>query len=216
VGRVVEEEIRAAEARVALAALGVEDPELCPPPRWTEPVAGDGHLRLLADDVASEPDPAASRELQPETGRLRDGRREAAGQPGWFEGHEQRLRPAGEGREASKPVRDLRGGRAGIRARRQVDDEHVDRPAGEQRPGDREALVERVGRQDDEPVEPDAAGDGLDRVEGAGEIQPGDDRAVGLGLRGEAKGERRLAGAGVTSEGDAGAARQAARAEDRV
>ena len=56
-GSVVEEEVRAAEAAIALPALGVEDPELRPPPRRAEPVPGDGHLRLLADDVAPEPDP---------------------------------------------------------------------------------------------------------------------------------------------------------------
>ena len=214
-GRIVEE-VRATEARVALAALGVEDPELRPPPRRAEPVAGDGHLRLLADDVASEPDPAASRELQSEAGRFRDGRGQAAGQPRRLEGDEERLRPAGEGREAAQPVGDLRGARAGVRARRQVDDQQVDRSAGEQRPGNREAFVERVRRQDDEPVQANAAGDGLDRVEGPGKVQPGDDRAVGLGLRGEAEGKRRLTRAGVTAEGDAGAPGHAAGTEDRV
>jgi len=214
-GRIVEE-VRAAEARVALAALGVEDPELRPPPRRAEPVAGDGHLRLLANDVASKPDPRPAGELEAEAGRFRDGGREAGGEARRLEGHEQRLRPTGEGREAAQPVGDLRGGRAGVRARRQVDDEQVDRSAGEQRPGDREALVERVRRQDHEPVEPNAASDGLDRVEGAGKVQPGDDRAIGLGLRGEAEGERRLARAGVAAEGDAGAPGQPAGAEDRV
>jgi hypothetical protein len=214
-GRIVEE-VRAAEARVALAALGVEDPELRPPPRWTEAVAGDGHLRLLADDVAPQPDPRPAGELEAEAGRLRDGGREAGGEARRLEGDEERLRPAGESHQAAQPVGDLRGGRAGVRARRQVDDEQVDRSAGEQRPGDREALVERVRRQDDEPVQPDAAGDGLDRVERAGEVQPGDDRAVGLGLRGETQGERRLARAGVAAEGDAGAPGHAAGAEDRV
>jgi len=56
-GGVVEEELRAAETAIALAALGVEDPELRSSPRRTEPVPGDRHLRLLADDVAPEPDP---------------------------------------------------------------------------------------------------------------------------------------------------------------
>jgi hypothetical protein len=214
--RVVEEEVRAAEAVVPLAALGVEDPELRPPPRRTEPVPGDRHLRLLADDVASEPDPRPAGELETETGRLGDGRGEAAGQVGRLEGDEERLRAAGEGGQAAKAVRDAGGGRAGIGTRRQIDDEQVHRAAGEKRPGDREALVERLRSQDDEPVQADPAGDGLDRIEGAGEVQPGDDRTVGLGLGGETEGERRLAGAGVAAEGDAGAPRQAARAEDRV
>ena len=211
-----EEEVRAAEARIALAALGVEDPELCPSPRRTEPVPGDGHLCLLADDVAPEADPASTGKLQPEAGRLGDGRGEACDQAGRLEGDEQRLRAAGERGEAAEPVRDLRGARAGVRARRQVDHEQVDRATGEERPRDRQALVERVRRQDDEPVQADAAGDGLHRVEGAGEVQPGDDRAVRLGLRDESQGEGRLAGAGVAAEGDAGAARQAAGTEDRV
>jgi hypothetical protein len=214
--RVVDEEVRAAEAAVALAALGVEDPELRPPPRRAESVPGDGHFGLLADDVAPEPDPRPAGELEAEAGRFRDGRGEAGGQPGWLEGDEQRLGAAGEGREATEPVRDAGGGRAGVRPRRQVDDEQVDRATGEERPGDRQPLVERLRGQHDEPVKPDAAGDRLDRVEGAGEVQPGDDRAVGLGLRGEAEGEGRLAGAGVATEGDAGAAGQAAGAEDRV
>ena len=171
----------------------------------------------LADDVASEPDPRPAGELEAEAGRFRDGGREAGGQAGRLEGDEERLRPAGEGRgRADATVGDLGGGRAGVRARRQVDDEQVDRSAGEQRPGNREALVERVRRQDDEPVEADAAGDGLDRVEGAGEVQPGDDRAVGLGLRGEAEGEGRLARAGVAAQGDAGAPGQPTGTEDRV
>ena len=108
------------------------------------------------------------------------------------------------------------GGRAGVRARRQVDDEDVDRSGGEEHPGDRQALVERLRRQDDEPVEPDAAGGGLDRVEGPGEVQPGDDRAVGLGLGDEAEGERRGAGARRAAQGHAGAPRQPARPDDRV
>ena len=127
------EEVRAAEAAVPLPALGVEDPELRPPPRRTEAVAGDGHLGLLADDVATEPDPRPSGELETEPGRFGDGRGEARGQAGRLEGDEERLRATGEGRQAPEPVRDLRGGRAGIRARRQVDDEEVHRAAGEER-----------------------------------------------------------------------------------
>jgi hypothetical protein len=56
-GGVVEEELRAAETAIALPALGVEDLELRPSPRRPEPVPGHGHFGLLADDVATEPDP---------------------------------------------------------------------------------------------------------------------------------------------------------------
>ena len=175
------------------------------------------HLRPLADDVAPEPDPRSAGELEAEAGRFGDGgRRGRRSSPGGSRATSSVSDRRASAASRREPVGDLRGGRAGVRARRQVDDEQVDRPAGEERAGDRQALVERVRRQDDEPVEADAAGDGLDRVEGAGEVEPGDDRAVGLGLRGEPEGEGRLAGAGVAAEGDAGAPRQAAGAEDRV
>ena len=110
-----DEELVAGEAAVALPAVGVEDPELRPSPRRPEPVAGDGHLGLLADHVAPEPDPGASCQLEAEAGRFGDGRGETAGQAGRFERHEQRLCPAGQGDEAAKPVGDLRMGRAGVR-----------------------------------------------------------------------------------------------------
>jgi hypothetical protein len=213
---VVAKELLPAETAVALAAVRVEDPELRLPPRWTEPVAGDRHRRLLADDVPAEPDPRPSGELEAKAGRFGDRGRETVRQAGRLECDEERLRPAGERGETAETLRDAARLRAGIRPRRQVHDEQVHRPSGEERAGDRQALVERFGGEDDEPVETDAAGDGLDRIEGAGEVEPGDDRAVRLGLRGEPEGERRLARACVAPEGDAGAAGQAARAEDRV
>jgi hypothetical protein len=107
----------------------------------------------------------------------------------WLEGDEERLGPAGESRQASEPVGDLRHGGSRRGPRRQVDHEDVDRAGGQEHPGDRQPLVERLGRQDDEPVEPDAPGSGLHRVERPGQVQPGDDRAVGLGLGDEAQGE---------------------------
>jgi hypothetical protein len=204
------------ETAVPFPSLRVEDPELCPPPRRAEPVAGDRHLRPLADDIAPEPDPRSAGELESEAGRFGDGRGEAGGQPRRLEGDEERLRPASQRGKPAETIRDPGGGRAGIRTRRQVDDEKVHRPAGEERPGDRQALVERFGGEDDEPVEADTAGDGLDRVEALGEVEPGDDRAVDLGLCRKAEGEGRLAGAGLAAESDAGAARQPAGTEDRI
>ena len=214
--KVVAEELVAGEAAIPLPALGVEDPELRLPPRRPEPVPGDRHLRPLADHVAPEPDPRPAGEFQAEAGRFGDGDREAVRQAGRLEGDEERLRAAGERGEAAEAVRDAGRGRARVRTRRQVDDEQVDRPAGKERTGDREALVERLRGEHDEPVETDAPGDGLDRVEGTGQVEPGDDRALGLGFRGETQGERRLAGARLAAERDARAARQAAGPEDRV
>jgi hypothetical protein len=155
-------------------------------------------------------------ELETNAGRLGHGGRQAGCEARRLEGHEERLRAAGEGGEATQPIGDTGGGRAGVRSRGKVKDEEVDRSAGKERGGDRQALVDRLGGQDDEPVEPDAAGNGLDRIEGASQVEPGDDRPIDLGLRRQSEGEGCLAGARVATDRDARAARQAALPEDRV
>jgi hypothetical protein len=205
-----------AETAVPIATLGVEDPELRPSPRRPVAAPGDERLGPLADDVAAEPDPGLALELEPEPGRFGDRGREPGGQAGRLDGDEERLGPASQAGETTETIGDLRRCRAGRGPRRQIDDEDVDRPGGEEHPGDRQALVEGLGREDDEPVEPDAAGGGLDRIERPGEVQPGDDRAVGLGLGDEAEGEGRGARAGRALERDARAAREPARPDDRV
>ena len=45
----LDEELFPAETAVPFATLRVEDPQLCPPPRRAKAVAGDHHLRPLAD-----------------------------------------------------------------------------------------------------------------------------------------------------------------------
>jgi hypothetical protein len=204
------------EAAIPLPALGVEDPELHPSTRRSVAAAGDERLRALADDVAAQPDPARPRQLEPEAGGFRDRGREAGREARGFERDEERLRPASERRKAPQPVGDLRRRRADARPRREVDHENIDRSGGQQHPGDREALVEGVRRQHDEPIEVNASRDGLHRVERAGEIQPGDDRPVRLSLRDEPEGEGRRARGRRTAQRDARVPRQAARADDCV
>ena len=98
----------------------------------------------------------------------------------------------------------------------QVEDEQVDRAAGQQRARDREALVQAGRRDDDEPLEPHAAGDRLDRVEAAREIQPGHDRALRLGLRDDPQRQGGPAAGAVAADRDAGRFREPARPEDRI
>jgi hypothetical protein len=180
----VDEEVLPAEAGVALAAVRVEDPQGGPPPRRPEPVAGDERFSVLPDHVAAEPDPAPAGQLEPETGRLGDGRREAVrvATTGRFEQEQQHVRAPGEGRQAVEPIGDLRDALGASEAAGQIDQQDVDRAARQQRAADDERLVERFGRHDDEPFEPDAAGDRLDRVEAARQVHPGHDRAGGLRL----------------------------------
>jgi hypothetical protein len=92
----VAEEVVAGEAGVALAAVGVQDPEGRPPPRRAVSIAGDQRLRPLADDVAPEPDPRPPRELETKAGRLGHGGRQPARVARWFEHDEERLRAPGQ------------------------------------------------------------------------------------------------------------------------
>jgi hypothetical protein len=142
------DELVAPQAGVALVTVGVEDPELCPPPWRAEPVAGDHRLGELADHVSTEAQPALPLELQAQACRFGHRRPEIARQDRWFEHDEQALRSSGEchqameaipdpghfgwwtGRASRQPGRVLRrpspasGGR-------QVDDEQVARPTAE-------------------------------------------------------------------------------------
>ena len=205
-----------AETAVPVATLGVEDPKLRPSARRSVPAPGDDGLRPLADDIATEPDPAASLELEAEARRFGDGRREPGRQARRLEGEEKRLCPTGEPGEPTEAFADLGRRRAGDRSGGKVDHEDVHRAAGEEHPGDRETLVERLRREHDEPIQANAAGGGLDRVERVGKIEPGDDRAVSLGLGDEPQGERRGAGARSAPERDACGARQATGPDDGV
>ena len=205
-----------AQTAVSLATLGVEDPELRSSARRPVAAPGDERLRPLPDHVATEPDPAAPPELQAEPRGFRHRGCEAGCQAGRLEGDEEGLGSTGETGQPAQPLGHLGRRRARVRPRREIQHEDVDRATGEEHPGDRQALVEGLGGQDDEPVQPNAAGGGLDRIERPGEVEPGNDRAVRLGLGDEPQGERRGTRRRAAAEGDAGAARESARPEDRI
>ena len=151
-GELLDEEPVAAEAGVALAAVRVQDPQRRSPARWAGPIAGDDHLRSLADHVPAEPDPRSTGQLQPDPGRLADGCREPppafvprpAARYRRLEHDERDPGTARERGQAPEPIGESRRGRR-RRAGRQVDDQQVHRPAGQQRAGDRQALL-GVGR----------------------------------------------------------------------
>jgi hypothetical protein len=219
--RFIVQERFAAEAGIALAAVRIEDPEGRPAAWWAGPIAGDHHLRSLADHVPAEPDPRSTGQLQPDARRLADSAGETTGAGGVrrLEHDEADPGPPGQRREAAEPIGEsrLRGAtRALPDARRQVDDQQVDRSTGQQRAGDREALVGIGRRQHDEPLRLDTASHDLDRVEGGREVQPGDDRAGYLRRRGKPQRERGPAARRVATQRHAHAPRHAAGAEDGV
>ena len=214
--REIREEVVAREAGVAIVAVGVEDPKLCPPARRAEPVACDHRLSPLPHDVADQPDPRSTGQLEPKPGRLGDGAGHSRGQVRWLDEDEQRLRPARQRDQPMEAITQLRRTSGSLETRREVEDEQVDRPTGEQRRRDRQALVEARRRDDDEPLEADAAGHRFDRVERPAHVQPGGDRARGLGLRHGPQRERRHPARARPAKGEAGGSRQAAGTQDGV
>ncbi len=184
----------------------------------------DERLGALAHDVATQADPRPASQLEADAGRLIDRGREAIGRlpatataPGRIEDQEQGLRASGECGESMESIGDLRGRIGpGRSTAGEVQYEHVHRSTGEQAARDAEALAQAGRRDDDEPFESDAAGDGLDRVETARQVQPGHDRARRLRLRRDPQRERRPAAGAVAPDRDTGTAREAARAQDRI
>ncbi len=180
----------------SFALGGVMDLQRHVPAGRPEPVLGHGHARLLADHVAPEADPRLPFELEAQAGHLGQGAVQATGQRRRLQDDEPGTDPLGMGRQPADGAL-LAGGETDG----QVDGEEVDRSTRQQGAGQREALG-RVGRADDEePAQVDAARHGIDGVEGAGEIEPRRDGALGLGLRDASEGERRLAARQVTADG---------------
>jgi hypothetical protein len=203
------EEIRVAQTGVPWAAVRIEDPQLGSTLGRSEPAPIDDDLRPLSDDVATEADPAAAPKHEAEAGPGR-GHAPTATR---LQHEEQRARPTSEGDE---PVEPLPGARPSIGRIDQVDDEDIDGPRLEQRPGERETLVRGLGREHEQPLEVDAPGHGLDRVEAAPEIQPGDDRAGCLGLGDESQREGRPAARWLASERKTGRPGDAPRTQQRI
>jgi len=195
------QELVAGQAAVPRPALRVEDPERGPPVRRPVVVLRDADLRPLSHDLATQPDPAAPPELQAQAGTLVERGPERRGGVGRLEDEKERAGPPGERDQSSQLVGEVGGARAApgrdhgdcrrdrcrpprahwpLRARRpQVQHQDVDRARLEQRAGHRERLGRVIRDQDREPLETDAAGHRLDRVERAREVHP---RGEGTGI----------------------------------
>jgi hypothetical protein len=184
---------RAEQARIPGAALRVQDLELRPVARRPVAIAGNRGLAALAHDVPPEPDPACPGELQPEPARLLDGRGQPPAERVRLQDDEQRPGTPRERREPPQPVPHPRARDRRVPPVRQVHDEQVHGPGGEQRGGQRERLLEIDRREHDEPFRAHAAGDGLHGIEGPRQVQPRDDRATCLRLCHRPQRDRRLA-----------------------
>jgi hypothetical protein len=218
------------EAAVPVGAIGVQDLQVDLPTRRPESVLGHDDLDALADDLAAESDPVASDQLEAYAARLDE--RPVEGAPrtsvetGRFDDDEQGSGSPGERRQSADRVGSVRGrsplsgrspvgGPSTLRST-QVRDKHVDGPCLEQRSGHREALVEMLGREDDEPLQVDAPGDRLDRIERPRRVEVRHDRSARLRLGTQPQRQRRLAARDVALQRRGRRPRQASRPEDRV
>lgn len=207
------EERLEAEAGVPLATVGVEDPEGRPPAGWAGAVAGDHHLRGLADHVPPKADPHFPGKLQADPRPLPDRGGHGGHEPGWLQDEKRDPCPPGQGSETAEAVREP--GRT-FQPGRQVHDEEVHSPAGQERARDREPLLRARGREHHQPFQLHPTGDRLHRIERHREVQPGDDGPAGLRLRGEPEGERGPPAREVPAEREAHPAREPARPQDGV
>ena len=104
----------------------------------------------------------------------------------------------------------------GGECRHRVDDDHVEGPGADEHVGDLERLLAGIGLGDQELVDVDADGPGVDGVHGVLGVDVGTDAAVALGLGHDMGGERGLARPLGPEDLDHAAAGQAADAERQV
>ncbi len=155
-------------------------------------------------------------QFQPQPARLVHGRPQPAAQPVWRQHHQQGAGSTGERRQAAQPVPDPHPGDDRIPPAGQVQHQHVDGARREQRPRQRERLLEAAGHQDHQPLRAHAPRDGLHRVERPGKVQPGHDGPCRLRLRRHPEGERGPARAGPAAERHGGGPGQPAGAQHGI
>ena len=98
----------------------------------------------------------------------------------------------------------------------QVDHEDVDGSPGKERSGHRDPLLRRSRLEDNEPLQANTPGDGLDRVQASGKVHPGGNRTRRLGLGDEPQGKGGPAARRITAQGNRRIARHPTRAEDCI
>ena len=202
-----------AETGIPIPAVGIQDPERRSATRRTGSTAGNDDLGGLPDDIPSEANPRAAGELQANARPLPDRRGNRADEPGWFEDEQGDPGPPGQRGESAEPIGKAR---STLRPGRKIHDQQVHGPSGQERPGDGKAFVRAGWRDHHEPLGLDTASDGLHRIEGIREIQPGHDRPTGLRFGGKPERDGGPPARQITSKREAHPARQAAGPEDRV
>lgn len=98
----------------------------------------------------------------------------------------------------------------------QVDHEDVDGSPDKERSGHRDPLLRRSRLEDNEPLQANAPGHGLDRVQASGKVHPGSNRTRSLGLGDKPQGEGGPAARRIAAQGDRRIAGHPTRPEDCI
>jgi hypothetical protein len=98
----------------------------------------------------------------------------------------------------------------------QVQQQQIHGPVLEEHGCHGQGLCQRIRRQHDEPLQPDASRYGLDGIQASGKVQIRGDPAGGLGLGDRLEGQSGLAARAVALEGYSCGPRQPAKTEDRI
>jgi hypothetical protein len=160
------------QAGIPVAAFRIQDPQLGMPPRRAVSTPGHRHQAVLPDHVSAEPDPAGLCQLEPEPTRLVQRTTQSCTDRDRLYHQEQRTGPSGQRRQPSRTITNARSDERRFPAIRKVQHQHIDGPGGEERRRQGQRLPEIDRREHDEPLETYATRHRLDRVDGAGQVQP--------------------------------------------
>ena len=205
------------QAAIAQPALRVQDLQLRRTARRPKPIPRHTDFGSLTNHVPAQPNPPSTAQLQPQRRDLSESARQGGGHARWLQNEHLDAGSTGQGSQSTETLRKIRRRNPSPqRPGRQVQQQQVHRSILEKHGRHRQRLLERVRRQDDQPLELNASSHGLHRIQASGQIQIRRDPAGGLGLGHGPQRECRLTAGPIAVEGSRRGARQPAQPEDRV
>ena len=216
--RNLSQELGPRQAGITQPALRVQDSQFRRTARRPKPIPRHADLGPLAHHVAAQSNPGSPPQLQPQRRDLGKGARQGGGKARWLQDEQLDAGSTSQGSQSAETLGQVRRRNPGSRqgSGRQVQQQQVHGPILEKHGRHRQRLLERIGRQDDQPLELNAPGNGLHRIQASGQIQIRRDPAGSLGPGHGLQRERRLAAGPIAVEDRGCGARQPAQPKDRV
>ena len=205
------------QAGIAQPALCVQDSQLRRTARRPKPIPRHADLSPLPHHVPAQPNPGSPAQLQPQRRNLGESAGQGGGKAGWLQNEQLDARSTGQGSQSAETLGQVRRRNPGAHEPgRQIQQQQVHRSILEKHGRHRQRLLERIRRQDDEPLELNAPGNGLHRIQASGQIQIRRDPAGSLGPGHGLQRERRLPAGPIAVQGRGCGARQTAQPQDRI